>query len=1057
MRPSLTDHDHTVFLILSHRFRWVYCQLEALRPCFPNNLRRMLEELPKSLDETYQRILKEINNANHKQAHQLLQCLAVAQRPLRVEELAEVLALDVDAGGIPTFNANWRWQDHEAAVLSACSSLVSVIIDDGFRVVQFSHFSVKEFLTSDRLASMEDVSQFYISDEPSHAILAQACLSVILRVYDPTSEDSVEDIALLEYAGTYWDDHVLFGKVELRIQDALDCLFDVDRPHFEAFMRRLVSVNFSRHFRVPSDQDPKGVLSPAAPFILAREAGFGGLAERVLVSNQPQVIGFRLQGWTLLHLMVEREQIESARLLLVYGADINSRPDYATPPHIASLQRHVERPADGSFEEIEEIENSLQNSDADVSSEESPDDSLLRYERKSGFTPLHIAVKRGYLDMCQMLLEHNPDVHATDNEGNTPLHLALLDINLEISRVLLEYNAEVNSRNEDGSTPLLIASSNGNIGLFRLLLAHNADVFVHDNWGNTPLHLAAFGGHLEVVRDLLELEADVDSLNGEGLTPSQQALKGQREGYLDIVCLLLNHGADEKVHDENENTPLHFAASEGHLEVARMLLEHKVDVDSLNSEGLTPLQRASKGRREGYLDIMRLLLDYGANVNVHDENENTPLHFAASEGHLEVARMLLDRKADVDSLNGEGLTPLHRASIGRREGCLDIVRLLLYHGANVNVHDNDRNTPLHFAASYGHLEVVRMLLERKANVYSLNSEGLTPLLRASRGWREGYLDIIQLLLDYGANVNAHDNNRNTPLHFAASYGHLEFARVLLEHKADVNTLNKDGLSSLHRTFKRGRGDIVRLLLNHGADAKGHDERGNTLLHLAALTGDLELARISLKRIADTINSHNDDGLTALPLALKRENLDVARLLLEHNADVHVRDKRGNTPLHVAAFTGNGHLDICRILLERNAEVNSRNHHGSTPLLLASERGPELVQLFLDHNADPRARDGDGDTLLHCAALAGRLKVVRLLLERNADLNVEVNSRNNKGSTPLHLASAGYHEGDPDIVRLLLDHDADSQARNLSGKTASEVARGRREREIVQLLSLHGAE
>ena len=85
--------------MLSNRFRWVYCQLEALQPCFPNNLRRMLEELPKSLDETYQRILREINNANQKQAHQLLQCLAVARRPLLLEELAEVLALDVDGGG----------------------------------------------------------------------------------------------------------------------------------------------------------------------------------------------------------------------------------------------------------------------------------------------------------------------------------------------------------------------------------------------------------------------------------------------------------------------------------------------------------------------------------------------------------------------------------------------------------------------------------------------------------------------------------------------------------------------------------------------------------------------------------------------------------------------------------------------------------------------------------------------------------------------------------------------------------------------------------------------
>jgi hypothetical protein len=129
--------------MVSHRFRWVFCQLEVLRLCFPANLRHTLEELPKSLDETYKRILNEINNANQVHAYRLLQCLAVALRPLRVEELAEVLAFDLTVGGIPKLNTDWRWEDQEEAVLSACSSLVSVVIDDGSRIVQFSHFSVK--------------------------------------------------------------------------------------------------------------------------------------------------------------------------------------------------------------------------------------------------------------------------------------------------------------------------------------------------------------------------------------------------------------------------------------------------------------------------------------------------------------------------------------------------------------------------------------------------------------------------------------------------------------------------------------------------------------------------------------------------------------------------------------------------------------------------------------------------------------------------------------------------------------------------------------------------
>src|SRR5437879_3622519 len=142
------------FLNLSNRFRWVFCQLETLRQCLPASVRRTLSELPESLDETYERMLKEIKRPNRDHARRLLQCLVVAIRPLRIDELAEVLAVDFDDGeSVPNLNPDWRWEDQEQALLSSCSSLISIVNIEESRFVQFSHFSVKEFLTSPRLAT----------------------------------------------------------------------------------------------------------------------------------------------------------------------------------------------------------------------------------------------------------------------------------------------------------------------------------------------------------------------------------------------------------------------------------------------------------------------------------------------------------------------------------------------------------------------------------------------------------------------------------------------------------------------------------------------------------------------------------------------------------------------------------------------------------------------------------------------------------------------------------------------------------------------------------------
>ena len=186
-----------------------------------------MDELPESLDETYERLLKEIKKPNRDHARRLLQCLVVAIRPLRVEELAEVLAVDFDdVEGIPKLNPNWRWEDEEQALLTSCSSLIVSVETDDSRVVQFSHFSVKEFLTSTRLAdASKEVSRYHIDLEPAHTILAQACMGILLQTDDRVEENSIGKTSLLAgYAAEHWVTHAQFKRVSSFLQKAMELI-----------------------------------------------------------------------------------------------------------------------------------------------------------------------------------------------------------------------------------------------------------------------------------------------------------------------------------------------------------------------------------------------------------------------------------------------------------------------------------------------------------------------------------------------------------------------------------------------------------------------------------------------------------------------------------------------------------------------------------------------------------------------------------------------------------------------------------------------------------------
>ncbi|KAH9060131.1 hypothetical protein EDB87DRAFT_1617075, partial [Lactarius vividus] len=296
-------------------FRWVYCQLDTLQQSQPSSVQRTLEELPESLDETYERIVMEIKKSNRANAYRMLQCLAVAIRPLSVAELAELLAFEFDAakGGFPKMNMDWRWEDHEQAVHSICSSLITIV-------------------PARRTYSSRAV---HIVLEDANTVLSQACLGVLL--HDPVDPNIAKSVSLAHYAARNWVTHAQFENVAPRIHDGMRRLFDPNKPYLSAWLK-LHDVD--RGF-VPDEFQNKR-QPRAAPLYYAALCGFNELVT-VLATETPQYAGAIGGGsGTALHAASLQGHVQVIQSLLQYGVDVNiwGRWDQ-TPLHFASQWGHI--------------------------------------------------------------------------------------------------------------------------------------------------------------------------------------------------------------------------------------------------------------------------------------------------------------------------------------------------------------------------------------------------------------------------------------------------------------------------------------------------------------------------------------------------------------------------------------------------------------------------------------------------------------------------------------------------------------------------------------------
>ncbi|MCJ1243623.1 hypothetical protein MMC30_000820, partial [Trapelia coarctata] len=499
-------------------FRWAECQLDALRVCLNlSSLEAALASLPRTLDETYARILRNIEPELQDYALKILQWLVYSERPLRMEEVVDVLATKRKPK--PRFDPDDRFPDPRD-ILLICPSLITVETATHFiprigkyeaQELRLAHFSIKEYLVSDRIC--EEANFYRIRKIPAQSVIAETCLAYLLSLgdRDPLSSlgaEFLKEFPLVQYAGAFGMLHA--SRVDLIVGPTAEMSTELFTGNSNAFIHWAHWCPILRQQKTDLTKWTKKISTP--------------LCYAVYYDLFPQVLR-----------------------LLEEGADVNA--------HAWAFGNALQAASVSGNKFIVQF---LLKKGADINAQ-------------GGFfgNALQAASSHGYKAIVQLLLEKGADINAQGGYFGTALHVASFYGYKAIVQLLLEKGADVNARVEKLGTALRGALFRGHKAIMQLLLEKGADISTLGKpYGN--LSQAAFGeGHEAIVQLLLKIHADRTAKN------HKQIMRLELKSYLEDDPGGFERGVRRLLEDEDDSEEL-----KKFKRVMRLLLEDDFEDDS---------------------------------------------------------------------------------------------------------------------------------------------------------------------------------------------------------------------------------------------------------------------------------------------------------------------------------------------------------------------------------------------------------------------------------------------------------------------------------------------